>query len=1513
MHSKEEGKNKWPLQPQASATAFHRSLHSLSLTGSLAEEGSKEKKASRPKATRAEAVGTSGPSDWAMASHERPLQTCDSLEWRRLSIAAQQVASVPLGTPANFIVQTCGEASFINGVVLVRAKSCQVDDVREMADTFLLKLTRTDWIMIKHCQVPLKILQASTVKPDDRSDIILDCTGPQSVVVCQIATTCHETLTVAEVFAGGYQGWSQAAWTMHKLGAPLSMRWGIEKALDTVAMQRFINPHQEEIASISELARVQDSDNFLMLVGDVTDNWWLRVQNVKPANTLAVSAPCQPWSYAGRETGLSSPVGMLMIRMADIASALDISYVMLEQVSGFQAHPHYSVVMSIWSQAGFSVSWKATLDLIHVLPCQRSRHLIVLKRAVDTQAMLPAPFQWKTPHPGSLASTSALFDLPPNMLQQCIPSPDTLNLYLNPAFIPHLRNCQGPSDAEAFRIKEGHQTTSCFLAQYSFGHLLPPDLLQGKGLFGSLVRSHGEVRFFGPPEVASLHGATRPILCHHNRRLSQRLLGNAISIPHAAVTLIQCCHTAGLGLQLRAEDVIQACLQDRLHNDNTVFLPQGQDWLLCPLRECSRYICLVDQPRLQPPSQEDLFRTLELCTSAAKYQLQVAFHVSIKELLLDLQVQHAPVPLQYDTGSEPVCLQVSSLPVLQATRACCQDRSPHKLSFVCTLGAIFVVHSSSPLLPLQLAAIASDAAEEEERPFRLCRPCGALLVALHTLPHLTVLVPEVDEPELFSTTQLSKVGRGCQVQAHPGLVEVLFPASQAFSAWMGIPLGIVSVLGWGTAFSPNPPGDGEDLRVTWRPLPARLRLQEDAFLQVLLHMFLATRAQAVAESPQPGGKSKVVLQMCAETVWQGLLPDNFQVDLLMDWWSELTGHQTTTGSCRLLSGPHVLPAGTTCDGLRSRRQGRGFIRRDGALLLNIHPSLSGGGVKDENKQWCMARFATLCLAQGVDLNTATTFVEATVQAAGVAKVTSFLKLAGDQQQWDAIVQFASSRDIPVPALTNKHARAEARSKKAAQRTRQQQRQITAADVSVEEGFFVNADGSSCTVLESLAPGSSGIHVTDAAQAPELLRALSGIQPDELGILILGHGCPPGTQGCQPLSFPATTGCPPSKILVAGCLHNVGGKKITCRHAAQADIQVSENCCCQFFLHQDEFEPDMWQQITAAPVRAASDIFAQAGHSKPFHAPWARTFQSRGRASTPQLADTVSFHARIDPAEIDQTLRLSGHNRVYALPKTWSRQPHPDYSILWLGPVRADALRASLQVPDQRGLTRNKDKYGLRVCTTVYGKAFAQLHPEQEIPKKLSSLAMNGRSILVLPVQSRTAAPSIVQSGSLPRHSASTAVASAQEEDPFLTNDPWKSYKAQVNGQQVKPIAASPAPRSVTGPTEARFQEQEARIHAIELGLADLKTVGEQRHLEAQQAREEDARTHAASVTELRGQLSSLTADFATQLRTSVEALQGAQNQQLAQVMSSFDEVKQLLSCRDRDPSKRCRVDEGSPP
>ena len=471
---------------------------------------------------------------------------------------------------------------------------------------------------------------------------------------------------------------------------------------------------------------------------------------------------------------------------------------------------------------------------------------------------------------------------------------------------------------------------------------------------------------------------------------------------------------------------------------------------------------------------------------------------------------------------------------------------------------------------------------------------------------------------------------------------------------------------------------------------------------------------------------------------------------------------------------------------------------------------------------------------------------------------------------------------------------------------------------------MNADGTPTATLDGISPGSSGVLVADRSQAQDLLHTLQGIQPDELAVVILGHGCDPGTSGCQPLSFPALTGNPPSRILVAGCLHNLGGKRVTCKHTAQANIEVNENCCCQFTVHREDFEPETWQQLVQAPVRVINDTFVQGGHPRPFHSPWGRTYLSKGRPSTPALADCVSFHARIEQSEVEQTLRLSGHNFVYTVPKTWSRQPHPDFAIVWLASNRADALRASLQLPEQRGLARNRDKYGVCIAAGAFSKAYNQLHPGQDVPKRMAvselyragpfppevgprdvatwtakigwetrvikalgashwllgsqtgpasgCLAFNNQSILIVPVSNRTTSQSFVQSGAIPKTLAPTSTPAA-DEDPWTHTDPWKSYrKAQASAASAaKSAPLQPPARFLQGPTETRFQEQESRIHAIEQGLADLKSCSEKRHQEMVAARQEDSKMHSNAVTELRGQMHSLSSDFAAQLRTSVEA------------------------------------------
>ena len=170
---------------------------------------------------------------------------------------------------------------------------------------------------------------------------------------------------------------------------------------------------------------------------------------------------------------------------------------------------------------------------------------------------------------------------------------------------------------------------------------------------------------------------------------------------------------------------------------------------------------------------------------------------------------------------------------------------------------------------------------------------------------------------------------------------------------------------------------------------------------------------------------------------------------------------------------------------------------------------------------------------------------------------------------------------------------------------------------------------------------------------------------------------------------------------------------------------------------------------------------------------------------------------------------------------------------------------------------------------------------------------------------------VIQSGSLPRPSAEPAATVPDDvEDPWLHNDPWKAYRksASVASASRGPTVVASAPRPLAGPTEARFQDQDAKISA-EKGLRDMQAQADDRHKAYQEARKEDAQHHRGAVEDLRAELGNLSQDFACQLRTSVDSLQSAQQQQMQQLLGNFADLKSLVSCRDRE-AKKPRV-EGS--
>ena len=127
-----------------------------------------------------------------------------------------------------------------------------------------------------------------------------------------------------------------------------------------------------------------------------------------------------------------------------------------------------------------------------------------------------------------------------------------------------------------------------------------------------------------------------------------------------------------------------------------------------------------------------------------------------------------------------------------------------------------------------------------------------------------------------------------------------------------------------------------------------------------------------------------------------------------------------------------------------------------------------------------------------------------------------------------------------------------------------------------------------------------------------------------------------------------------------------------------------------------------------------------------------------------------------------------------------------------------------------------------------------------------------------------------------------------------------SQGSRDSGSRPAATAQPPQPRAVTGPTEQRFQQQDARIQALEDGIQALKV----------QQQTTDRQNAAQATAGLQEQLSTVGSELTRQLQASAEALQTAQSQQQLQMQSSLDELKSLFleSREHRAAAKKHKLD-----
>ncbi|CAE7630128.1 unnamed protein product [Symbiodinium sp. CCMP2592] len=1323
----------------------------------------------------------------------------------------------------------------------------------------------------------LRILQAQ-VHQDQETCVIDTCSGRSVVAGTCISSSSAETVEVAEIFAGGFCGWSQGLRVLNSFGYQGRVKWLLDTAEDCFLGCRQVNPGTTPVFQQTELLEVWQSPEPTFICSSLEFGWWLQGPALTNPKIVCASAPCQPWSTGGSGPGLEDPDGLLLLHLFGQLAFLQTPFVILEQVAGFRQHRHFEIVEKAWTEAGYSEAWSEVMDILECTPVTRKRFLIVLKHRSATAPRLETDRPVLPLRP-TIGSFDCILELPVGLHQACSLSPETLAIYLDAWYLPPTRHVHAkPQSPQGFRFRSLSDRATCFVAQYHFQHELSPRALETAGLYGTLLQLPKEVRFFSGAEIALMHGLVCPMWLDKDDRCQMKHMGNGLSPLHAVVPLALALQAVGpRSLQVSTAQALLQCLSMRYRASQVKFLEFREGWVL--FREGEAFGALVEVfsswvPRQRLPDAASLFGRLALCDAHDACQLVIAPDVSLPAMLAYLGT-----PAGFAGFFEE-----DAWANLEGFKIKCRDDLQGTVSFR--------IADALPKDPVHLG---------------LDQLSGFSQVRAAAPPRFS-LTGAVTLPFCKSFPVFNFLAQGWAVHLHPTVTEAAVRAGIHFTATR----------------------DCFRMPET-RVLPTCAKHLLACLFDEIEH--IACKDDSLRVSCK--------LQVEGRTFWQGLLPAGLEFEELADLWDAAHEALRVIAPARVYSGPKPVPSALTLLQARRGPVPPGFVNKAGWLLISYMPETRGGGAKDIKYQSAQTEVAQLLLEQGLSLSQTTAVVDRLLPLAGVPRLQRILDLSDAPNRWLQLQALCKQFSVSLPDTTSRSSRASTSTALEAQRRKAKAAPSpTASDFALQPGYFRNVDDSPAAVLTQLMPGASGVYLCDAAEAPRLLQDWSGTSADELGLVILGHCCPqPST--CQgSCGIPATTAAG-HQVLLHACWHNLGKTPLHAKCDKDATVTLPEAACVCVTAFQDDFTAGDWQGLTANPVRIISERLKASGSTVVLEAPWGRSFRKGNRATAPAECESVQFHCRVQAADLLQLLRYSGHAQVYLTPKTWQGDIAKGYAVVWAAGEKDEVMRQSLQVPDPLGIVRSKKRFGIRVAEANFEAAWNIVRPHQDAPPKVEVtglfkllsappqvrasdiqnwarqmswevrplrclgpgqwllgaaspppeglLSMNKQTVLVQAVAPRQPQRPVVRAGRAPRPSAATVNNTAETEDPLALNDPSKSYLASA-GRPLPTGNPVSGPRQAEPPNQQRFDQQESRLQKLEAGLDEVR----RGHTAMAQQLATTQTVVEQQVEQVQGELNSFARDFRQQLQANAEQQRQAQTAHQQQMQTGIDEIKAML-------------------
>lgn len=542
-------------------------------------------------------------------------------------------------------------------------------------------------------------------------------------------------------------------------------------------------------------------------------------------------------------------------------------------------------------------------------------------------------------------------------------------------------------------------------------------------------------------------------------------------------------------------------------------------------------------------------------------------------------------------------------------------------------------------------------------------------------------------------------------------------------------------------------------------------------------------------------------------------------------------------------------------------------------LTSVEPTLrlTGGGGKEYTKTQARNALAATLLESGYDLRWITEATDKVISRAPLAAIAQAAQIPGSQARIQSILKLCHDSGVDTKTASKKSTMVQAK-QGVTKAKKQDSSPPNPAHYKLEKGFFQNADQTHATQIAQVTTHASSVCLMDPTAAIPWLREGAIISRDELAIVILHSSLPCSTKlDTQHLTAPLRNQ-DNSPVIVAATLVQLGEKHIQSLQPADKTVPLNKCTVCSFTLWRSDWDLPTWDQFLKQTQATLREHLGEHGTHDKLTSLWGRSLRKKGKPAALSDAESIQLHGAVVDTSLQPLLSQSGFSNIFITPKTpQGRVDDENWKVIWVSGDLPHVTSVACNSPSCQSLIKGKSTLGLRFRKENYDEAWQQIHPG--LPKPLTTggqlvfrleplpfgctsdtvqtwaqhinwplkaikavgprgwivsssqqpppgvLLFNGAPLIAkhLPPKQTLASNPTILAGPKPKQTT---------ELQDLTSDPWMTYNQKRDADAAFQHLSSPAPsnpRSIGGPTEQKFQQQENRLAALESTIADIQT------------------------------------------------------------------------------------------